>query len=720
MPTSERFHSRRHCFYVFNFLGVPLPANQRDCAATPDLSYTPTLIFRLASLMTFSLVPHRLSFTGVIEEEFYDSATSSEVGPLMEDPETPTKTSAHELEELQNESRTTVAQGSPSSSPSQFESSPLPPSPNPPSRRSLPSGRSGSELRALRDEQAQEQARVDYLQGVGLELASTRRSADHEQPSPAPPADSSGDEALRRSLDSNRRGRGLQRLKLRRIERRAAEHDGPDVSTPSPASLNSKTSFHARRTREGANWFAGSRASKTLPPGFQPPEGLAESVPSPLRSLRGSSSRSASLRIRNDRLPPGYIQPHEQPLIVASASVPDREVVGETLATGHRLSLLPSLDASPERRTAVPLIPDLDEEIDQCMPAVPAPLIIPRRPPPDLTIDTTMSGALPASGKLSNRESRFSEVMEEVDDGARPGLPPKSPDRPSGRDSALLSTRGSVVFPVPEPPPEQEAPAAESNPKKPKSTPWVANGVLAALCAIAFALTVFGVSRFSPLGRHPAACTLEQVQTCAPPSLSFVHDLRLNTTLPEALQPYLPMIQPNDVQDLSLTDGGVTVTSPDDVSSYVRSALTMNTWLHEVNLLSDIRYAGVIGGDANSRESEKRLDELMDRSADGHDGGIAKFASAQGVSRDVSVSRDGGSVAQSFFALWLGCLLAVELSFVLYCAFALVRHCWLKSDAGVKREEKSWKQETSTALRLVLAGAVGTAAASGILVAFWT
>ncbi|KAJ4400030.1 hypothetical protein N0V91_009005 [Didymella pomorum] len=46
-----------------------------------------------------------------IEQEVYGSASISEVGPLMEDPDTPTKTSAYELEELRNKSRTTVAQG---------------------------------------------------------------------------------------------------------------------------------------------------------------------------------------------------------------------------------------------------------------------------------------------------------------------------------------------------------------------------------------------------------------------------------------------------------------------------------------------------------------------------------------------------------------------------------------------------------------------------------
>lgn len=542
----------------------------------------------------------------VIREELYDSTSSSEIGPLMEDPDTPTKTSAHELEELRNESRTTIAQGASSSSPTNLESSPLPRSPEPSSSRSSPSSKPSSELRALRDEQAQEQARVEYLQGVGLELASTRRSADHEKLSRTPSADSSEDEALRQSLDSTRQG--LQKLKLCKIERRSTEHSGPDVSMPSPTSLRSKVSFRARRTREGANWFTGSHASKTLSYGFEPPEGLAESLPSRKNgSLRRHPSRSASPHLRNNRLPPGYAQPHEQPLFVGSTFVPDREVVGEMIPIGHRLSLLPSLDASPERRIAAPVIPDPDEEADQCIP-----LIIPRTPPPDLTIDTTMSSALPQSGEPSNRESLFSEVMKDVDGGARPDLPPKSPVRSFERNSALLSHRGSVVFPISEPLAERDALTVKSKPNQPRETSWTTTGVLAIFWAMAFALTVFGVARASPLDRHPA----------------------------------------------------------------------------------------------------------------NHGGRIARFTSAQGVSRSVPISRDRSPVAQLFFALWWGCLSAVELSLALFYAIAIVCHHLSELDGGVQGEEKSWKQETLTAsglaLRLVLVGALGTAAASGILVASWT
>lgn len=465
-------------------------------------------------------------------EEFYDSTSSSEVGPLMEDPDTPTKTSTHQLDELRDESTTTIAQNGSSSSPAQFESSPLPPCPNLSRMRSSPSLRTGSELRALRDEHAQEEARVAYLQGVGLGLACTRRSADLEPPS-----------------------------------------------------------------------------SKTLPPGSEPPEGLVESSPSRRSgSLRGSSSRSASLRLRNERLPPAYAQPHEQSLLAGSAYVPDRQVVGETILTGRRLSSLPLLDASSERQTTAPLIPDPDEK------AIPAPLTVHRRPPPDLTNDITMSGALSGSGVASSRESRSNEVMKDVDGGKRPDLPLKSPDRPSGRNSALLSSRESAVVPVPEPLPEQETPVSKPRTKKAEKTSWVVISALAALWAVAFALTVFGVSRISPLDRQPAACTLEQVQTCTPPSLSFVHNFRLNATLPKALQSYLPLIQPNGIQDLTFIDLGLEVQVQNDaVPLYVRGGMSMGTVFPDdkANLLSNLTYYGVLDGTGDAKEVKRRLRYMM-------------------------------------------------------------------------------------------------------------
>lgn len=98
--------------------------------------------------------------------------------------------------------------------------------------------------------------------------------------------------------------------------------------------------------------------------------------------------------------------------------------------------------------------------------------------------------------------------------------------------------------------------------------------------------------------------------------------------------------------------------------------------------------------------------------------------SAQGESRQVSISGDGIPFAQLLFALWLGCLLAVEMTLLFYSAMRLIEQYWCKPDGDVVEEEKSWKEEALTAyglaFRVILAGAFGTAAASGILVAFWT
>lgn len=655
-----------------------------------------------------------------IGDAFHASISRLDVGPLVDD--TPSTISTHELERLCNESRTTVARGGSSSSPPRFESLPLLRSSNTPSRRSPSSSRSSNELQASQDETGQEQARVDCLRGVGVERATSRRSADPEKPTPT---DSSEGEALQRSLDNTRRG--LQKLKLRKIERHSTGHYGPGESTPNPTSLVSNIPFCAQRMREGANWFVGSCASKPLPHGFGQTEGLAGSSPSRNSgSSRACSSRSALLRLRNDRLPPGYAQPHEQPLFVGSASVPHCEVVGEMALTGQGLSISPSLDASSERQTAAPLISDPDEETDHC---IPAPLSIVERPPPDMTIDTTMSGALPVEGEPSKCERRFSEVMEEFDGDRRPNIPRQSSNRPPGRNNTLTSDRGSVLFPIPEPPSEQETPAVESKSKSKskerEKSHWAKVAVLVIVWAITVALTVFGISRVSPLDHHPTACTLEHLQTCTCPLLSFVHNPRLNATLPKAPQPYLLLVQPKDVQDLILVDGGVAVTSPDRVSSLdLRGALTMDTWLQGINLLSNIRYSGVIDGDANTRLFKKRLNELPDYRGAGHHGRIAKFASAQDVGQDNLYLRDEASSAQLFFAIWLGCLLAVELNSGFYSAIRTSWQCWLKPLGDVEGGDKSWKQDVldafGLAIRVVLACAFGTAAASGILAAFWT
>lgn len=700
---------------------------------------------------------------------------SREIDASAERPVTPTRTlnelpkhrpmTLEEFEGLQNASQTSVSQFD--SSPAQFAGSFAPHPSHGTSTQSSPRPSLRS-ARSLRNEQEQEQEQrtVGYLHANGLELASTRSSTDSmltstsrgttlttkinrqldimansqdetttstifpERPLSPAHGPSVSTEEVRAAVTASRTRRAMAKMRIRGLDRRSTDDDAT-ASTSNRDVLEASASFRAQRTREASNWFSGARASKSLPRRLEPHEGLQDpSRPSKSGSLRGQSSRSASFRLRNDRLPPAYILPtQETPHVVNSVTLLDHETVDERIPHGN-LSLFPSL-SSPVRLTAAPLIPDPDEDAP-----IPAPLNVAQRPPPDLTIDTTMSGTLSGSGEGSNRGSRFNEVLGEVDGGTRPDVPPKSPDRPSARNGALLSNRGSVVFPVPEPSPGPDAPPTK--PVEPKTIPWMSGGVFAMVWLIVTALTLFGVWRTSRLS-PPPACTSEQIQTCTPPSLSFVHTLRLNTTLPRVLQPYLSSLQLNDIEDLTLTDHGIEVSIQSGTDPLeVRGGLTMGTSLADdkVSVLSDIRYAGVIDGDGDSRMAKKRLGEMMKQAGHGneHNGKIVKVVSAQGASREVTISKDGDSIGKVFLALWLACLLAAEIALLIYfwllpllrgVVLWMASFYWAKKEDGVvKGGEKSRKKAVLTAsglaLRWVLAGALGAAAASGILIAFRT
>lgn len=663
-------------------------------------------------------------------DEIHDDAasfveSSPDLDILVEDALTPVKTSpsvdAQQLQQLHNESKTTISQVGSStaqsggsstqleSAPAESSASPLPQSSSPPSRRSCESARNSSEWR------------VQRLTGVTTEMAPPE-DGPSAFPSPGPTAQPgiSDDESRLRNLSATRRG--LQRLKLRRPGQWPVRHDA-DVPMASQDSPASRSLFRARRTREDVNWFSGSRAAKTLPLGFEPPESLRESSGSNSGSLRGQSSRSASLRLRNNRLPPAYALPHDQEaLAITSASVPDCEVVGGRCPTG-RLSLWP-LDTSPGRQTASPLIPDPDGHDRFAL----ANLDIPQRPARALTIDPTTSDALQWPDQALNRGSRFNELMGEGDAGMNPDAPPQSSDRPSTRDSDLVSNRGGAVIPDPVPRAEPETQATKPKSSQSDKTLWLKRCVLAVMWAAAFALTVLGVSRTSPLDQHTPACVLEQVHTCTPPSLSFMHNMWLNTTLPGFLHPYLHLMQADDVSNAVLTDRGINVSIQNGATSLnVRGGMLMNTLLanDKASLLSNITYVGIVDGDGDAKKARRKLADLMKKLGDARNGKTANVDNAQGVSRDVAVSKNGYSLGPVLSALWLGGLLAVEMTLLFYSAIVVLASCcWKGRDRAVATGEDGWRREvfgaSGLALQLVLAGALGTVSASGILVAVWS
>ncbi|KAF2624413.1 hypothetical protein BU25DRAFT_461268 [Macroventuria anomochaeta] len=546
-------------------------------------------------------------------------------------------------------------------------------------------------------------------------------------------------------VTSSRSRRSLQKFRIRMPSLRGHEH-GATASTPTQDATESNVTFKALRSDEAGNWFT-VRGSKTLPHRFEPPESLQDASSSPRSSKDGRPlltdyeyskrfSRSASLRLRNLRLPPAYTLPIEPTSeIVPSASVPKQDADDREAGHSGPGSVPEGLLGSVSQLMTASLIPNIDEDDD-----VPASLAwSTRRSSHDLTIDTTISDGLPSTPEAltaaSQRNSRFSEVLEDVDPGTRPDVPPRSPDRPSARNSALLSNRGSVVFPVPEPAEslQLENPAELVLEKKQRS--WWIDFLLVVIWVISTALTMFGMSNTSLL-HQPLACTLGNVQTCTPPSFSFVHNLRLNTTLPEVLWPFISTLRLQDVEGLDLADHGLVVKEiySDTQTIDVHGGLVVRSAFSDrgINLLSDIIYSGVVdGGDIVS--GRKLLQKMLKKAKAGH--GVEEavgIVSAQGARENAS--RDGSrSIGDIFLALWLACLLAVEITLLVHFAMLpvlwmaavwLSRCCWSKKERNGLEKGRSWKQEvlmaSGLALRWILAGALGSAGASGILLAFWT
>ena len=582
--------------------------------------------------------------------------------------------------------------------------------------------------------QEQEQRIAEYLQGSGFALAGSKISNNSSE--------SKGEE-LRRKIDLLRE-----------------PQDELTASTPGQGASEANAPFKARRTQTARNWFYLS-SSKTLPRNFGSTEGLQDSPLSnggPLLADYDFSTlkqtKSASLRKRNSRLPPGYVLPNgPTSTIVASASLPNAS--SRTLVSGgRRLEYFEELlDASSplenvdsvtdlEGVGAAPLVPDIGED---AVP-VPLPLAVGRgtvsrgiRRPPDLTIDTTMSGALPTQevpshGSGSQRDSRFSEVLEEVDAGARPAIPPKSPARMSNRNSALVSNRGSIVFPMTEPFPHPMSVGPPSVVKKTNRS-WWTGCLLAAMWASAAALTIFGISKISPL-HQPIARTLREVQTCMPPSFSFVHTFRLNTTMPETLYPFLPQLKLENVKDISIVDRGVKVNFGDGGDGQeVIGSLVMGSAFSEsgTDLVSNIIYTAVVDGGGDYKRAMKLSNNLTREAEAGQAGETAKVVSARGKRGDVTMTQEGSkSTGEVFLALWLACVLAVEMTLLVHfvvfkllweAASMVLPFCRSKTKGKGKaasQEESGWKREVSTiSASWVLAGVLGSAAATGILIAFW-
>ena len=350
------------------------------------------------------------------------------------------------------------------------------------------STRSSSSLRTLGKEQ--ERARTDYLQAQGYTLASSRSSTntdasmDDNVIDPVSGVKLAGQKLhffkaqdelnisgthniqvpvlesteIADGVNSSACGSSLQEAETQSTGPGHFQ-SAPTTSAPSRR-FKMRRTFKAARALEAGNWFEGpGRGSQTLPLPRRFP--IYEAVPEDLYALPPSCGngasvlnelkfwrlpRSASLRIRNDRLPPAYIQPADRDLFEGAGVTVHKKKSDEFV---KRI-----LDSVSPLATmgATPLIPDPDEDDD----AVSETLTIDARKlsegrdqddgnprPSEFTADTAMNDALGNQEVLPSdpeRNSKFSTNLEETNVGERPPIPMLNPNRPSRGNSAIVAT----------------------------------------------------------------------------------------------------------------------------------------------------------------------------------------------------------------------------------------------------------------------------------------
>lgn len=223
-----------------------------------------------------------------------------------------------------------------------------------------------------------------------------------------------------------------------------------------------------------------------------------------------------------------------------------------------------------------------------------------------------------------------------------------------------------------------------------------------------------------------------------PPSLSFVHDLRMNTVLPQVLHPYLASMQLEDMVNVDVTDLGLKLNVHGSTSTQqlqIRGGLVVGTFFVEqgARLLSNITYAGVVDGSGDEKSAGGSLDKLLQEARAGQLKKANSMVSAQCVSSNATVLTEA-ETSSVFVALWLACMLAVEATLLVLCAMAFVvrvtvmwfceAHKPRSEVTGVMQGIESARKQgllplSALVLCWIVAGALGSALAVGILVAFW-
>jgi hypothetical protein len=488
------------------------------------------------------------------------------------------------------------------------------------------------------------------------------------------------------------------------------DHGDATTSQPPEWRFKMRTSFEENRNAEAENWFP-ARASRTLPRQLESTEGLHASPSSLEPAARERTPRATSLRIRNSRLPAGYTLPNEsRPANVGGPS----EITEDLLSSFSPL----------ERLTNRDLIPDLNDEDDDI--ALPLSFVQPFQSVASrsggIHSQLTLAGTTP-------RNSRFSGVAEgEIDMAVRPRVPPKSPDR-TARNSVLLVNQGSVAVAVPRP---VDAPSHEHLAQRAvietesELGSWSLCLLSTFLWIASTSLTIFGIWQSLPLS---SPCSSNGEQLCTLPTLSFTHNLQIGTDVPKTCRLSLPSFQKTNGGAVDFKDQRLTLISHGGDGRqqfHIRSHVLFGTkFVENDQLLSNVTYIGVVTGDEEDRDAQGLTEKIIGEVTAEQSTEAPKMISAQSVSDDLAASKTTPSTGHALLSFWLAGLLTVELTLAMFCLFIPLRLCRPRpreSSVG-DQEGQSWQRKilpiAAVAIQWLVAGALGSAAAGGILVAFW-
>jgi hypothetical protein len=491
------------------------------------------------------------------------------------------------------------------------------------------------------------------------------------------------------------------------------DHGDATTSQPPEWRFKMRTSFERSRNAEAENWFP-ARASRTLPRQLESTEGLHASPSSLEPAARERTPRATSLRIRNSRLPAGYTLPHEsRPANDGGSS----EITEDLLSSFSPLERLINRDLIPDPE---------DEDADIALPLSfvrPFQSVAPRSG--GINSQLTLTGTTP-------RDSRFSEVAGgESDMAVRPRVPPKSRDR-TARNSVLLVNQGSVAVAVPRP---VDAPSHEHLAQRAvietegELGSWSFCLLSTFLWIASTLLTIFGIWQSLSLS---LLCSSNGEQLCTLLTLSFTHNLQMGTELPKTCRLSLPSFQKTNGEAVDFKDQRLTLISHGDGRQqfHIRSHVLFDTkFVENDQLLSNVTYIGVITGDEEDRDAQGLIEKIMGEVTAEQSTEAPKMISAQSVSNDLAASKTTSSKTTSstghaLLSFWLAGLLTVELTLAMFCLLIPLRLCRPRpreSSVG-DQEGQSWQRKilpiAALAFQWLVAGALGSAAASGVLIAF--